>query len=126
MGFDLTITLYLSIDPKTGLPFVYAYNHPILADLTMIPYVPSEYEIPEKHRPYLQQRGHHFHFYIESFTERMNIDVEDFLNEYPKWQNVVAWMGDREYGWTEEDHDGFKSALLWLSSKHVFQVEWSY
>ena len=43
MGFDLTITLHLRIDPKNGLPFVYAYNHPILADLTMIPYVPSEY-----------------------------------------------------------------------------------
>jgi hypothetical protein len=126
MGFDLTIVLNLRIDSKTGLPFVYAYNHPTLANFSMIPYVPSEYEVPENHRPYLQQRGHHFHFYIVSFAERTSIDVEEFLNEYPKWQDVVASMGDIEYGWTEKDHDGFKSALLWLSSKQVFQVEWSY
>jgi len=126
MGFDLTITLHLSIDPKTGLPFVYSINHPTEKDYTMIPYVPSEYEVPEEHCPYLRQRGHHFHFYIGSFTDRTSIDVEEFLNEYPKWQDVVASMGDTDYGWTEEDHDGFKSALLWLSSKQVFQVEWSY
>jgi len=126
MGFDLTITLHLSIDPKTGLPFVYAINHPTEKDYTMIPYVPSEYEVPEEHCPYLRQRGHHFHFYIESFTDRTSIDVEEFLNEYPKWQDVVASMEDTDYGWTEKDHDGFKSALLWLSSKQVFQVEWSY
>jgi hypothetical protein len=120
MGFDLNITLNVWIDAKTGLPFVWGPNS------EKLPYVPCEYEVPEKYRKYMSQRGHHFHFYIGDI-EGYTTCVDTFLDTYPEWQDVLENMGwEEKYEWTEADHDDFKEALNWLSKKHVFGITWSY
>ena len=123
MGFDLSITLNLHIDPKTGLPYVWGKNY------EKIPYVQSEFEVPEKYRRWVQERGHHFHIYIKKFDEYGHtVDVEQFLYEYPSWLTVKKELGDNweyEY-WTEEEHNSFKEALEWFTSKNNFVVDWSY
>jgi len=120
MGFDLNITLNVWIDDKTGLPFVWGKN------LDKLPYIPSDYEVPEKYRKFLKQRGHVFHFYIGGI-EGYTTDVGTFLYHYPEWQDVLDNMGgDEMYGWTEANHDDFKEALNWLSKKGVFGITWSY
>ena len=114
MGFDLTITINLYIDPKTGLPFVWGPG------LTQKPYVPSEYIVPEKYRKWLDQRGHHFHAYIQKFnSDTDSIDTWTFLEEYPDWDDVLKKIGgNAKYSdWTKSDHDDFKEALKWFSKE---------
>ena len=78
MGFDLSINLNLGLDLKTGLPYVWGKNY------EKIPYVQSEFEVPEKYRKWIKQRGHHFHIYIKKFDEHGHtVDVEQFLYDYP-------------------------------------------
>lgn len=128
MGFDLSITLNLRIDPQTGLPFFYA------KDCSKQPYVPSEFEVPEKYRKWVQRRGHHFHYYLRSINGNdllYSTYVENFLEKYPEWADVKNWMtlddeDEESYGWTEKDHDDFKEALQWFASKNNFEVSWSY
>jgi len=123
MGFDLSINLNLGLDLKTGLPYVWG------KDYEKIAYVPSEFEVPEKYRRWVQERGHHFHIYIKKFDKHGHtVYAEQFLYEYPSWLTVKKELGDKweyEY-WTEKDHDDFKEALQWFSSKNNFVVDWSY
>lgn len=121
MGFDLSIKLIMSIDPKTGLPYVWVGN------LEKKSYVPSEYEVPEKYRKWVVQRGQHFHAYIKNF-DSYETSVENFYYEYPTWATVEEELGNNsEYDyWTESDHYDFKDALEWFAQKSNFMVEWSY
>lgn len=124
MGFDLSITLNLRIDPKTGLPFVWGENS------SRKPYVPSEFEVPERYRKWIEQRGRVFHFYITALDKYgYSTDVYTFLDNYPDWDEVLKDMGpdNEEYDyWTESDHDDFREALEWFRAKEYFMVEWSY
>ena len=124
MGFDLSITLNFRIDPKTGLPFVWG------KDNSRMPYVPSEFEVPEKYRKWIQQRGHIFHSYIKALDKYgYSTDVYTFLDTYPDWDEVLKDIGpdddDCDY-WNESDHDDFREALEWFNEKSCFMVEWSY
>lgn len=126
MGFDLFISLRLQIDPKTGLPFVYN------SDSSRKPYDPSEFLVPEKYRKWAIQRGHVFHYYIRDLDEgEPSASAETFLDKYPEWDDVKGMMildGEDEdtYDWSETDHNEFKEALEWFSSKVYFVVVWSY
>jgi hypothetical protein len=120
MGFDINVCLNVWIDETTGMPFVWGKN------FEKLPYVPCDYEVPEKHRKYLKQRGNIFHSYIKDI-EGYTTDVGTFLDKYPDWRQVKKDMGaDEDYGWTKADHDGFKQALKWMESKGVFGITWSY
>ena len=125
MGFDLTINLNVGIDPGTGMAFV--WNNKTTA---RIPFIPSEYIIPEQFHKYIKQRGSHFHSYITHYDEKMTlVEVERFFDDYPEWNQVKEDIGDADYDWKEMDHDGFKAALTWLNSgknKGVFSISWSY
>ena len=123
MGFDLFVNLNVPVDPASGQAFVYDFKN----SSGMRPFVASEYVVPEKYRAYLNQRGSQFHAYIKPFGEMCNTtSAEAFLDHYPNWQQVKKMMGDEDYGWTKEDHDGFKAALKWMVSKSVFGLYWSY
>jgi len=115
MGFDLIISLNVCIDPKTGKLFVFK-------GFEMAPFDQADYEVPEKHRKFLKQRGHHFHTFIRDFDDRQTqVEVEEFLASYPEWHEI-----DHEY-WSEEQHKEFRDALEWMASKdHIFIVSWSY
>ena len=119
MGFDINVSLIAGIDEYTGMPFVWGKN------FEKLPYVPSEYEVPEKHRKYLKQRGLIFHFYIKEI-EGTTTDVGTFLHHYPDWRQVKKDMGEEYDYWTKADHDGFKQALKWLNEKGIFGITWSY
>jgi predicted helicase len=123
MGFDLNIIVNTRIDEDTGLPFVWFGSDPMIKK----PYNPSEYQIPEEYRKWINQRGHHFHSYIKQFDETTTqIEVEIFLHYYPKWKDIKDdILYDDE--WNEKDHDEFKKCLEWLESKSgVFGISWSY
>lgn len=123
MGFDLLVTLNAPIDPASGMPFVWDDKSPGRQK----PYVSCEYTVPEKYRDYLRQRGSQFHSYIKPFGEGCSeASAEIFLHYYPDWWQVKKDMGDEDYGWTKEDHDGFKNALKWMTGKGVFGLSWSY
>ena len=122
MGFDLTISLDLSINEDTGLPFVYGPN------CERLPYVPSDFEVPLKYRKWVQRRGSVFHFYIRGQQGYMT-SAENFLDDFPDWADVWNEMGsdgEDEYDWTEDDHYEFKDAIAWFVAKSNFTVSWSY
>jgi hypothetical protein len=128
MGFDLYINLTLPIDQNSGLPYVYT------TDNSKKPYSPSDFCVPEKHRLWLKQRGHIFHYYIRDIdgSDTMNtLHTEAFLEKYPEWEDIKSSMeldgeDEESYGWTEKDHTEFKEALQWFSSKEYFSISWSY
>jgi len=128
MGFDLYINLTLPIDQNSGMPYVYT------TDNSKKPYSPSNFCVPEKHRLWLKQRGHIFHYYIRDIdgSDTMNtLHTEAFLEKYPEWEDIKKYMeldgeDEESYSWTEKDHDDFKEALQWFSSKEYFSISWSY
>jgi hypothetical protein len=128
MGFDLYINLTLPIDQNSGMPYVYT------TDNSKKPYSPSNFCVPEKHRLWLKQRGHIFHYYIRDIdgSDTMNtLHTEAFLEKYPEWEDIKSSMeldgeDEESYSWTEKDHDDFKEALQWFSSKEYFSISWSY
>lgn len=128
MGFDLYINLTLPIDQNSGMPYVYT------TDNSKKPYSPSNFCVPEKHRLWLKQRGHIFHYYIRDIdgSDTMNtLHTEAFLEKYPEWKDIKSSMeldgeDEESYSWTEKDHDDFKEALQWFSSKEYFSISWSY
>ena len=119
MGFDLLVILNTPIDPETG--FAYAF-----VDGKKVPFMSRNYKVPEWARPYLEQRGPWFHSYIKPFGTGCNqCSADVFLHYYPKWNHVKKENGPN-VTWTKEDHDGFRRALEWLSSKNVYGLMWSY
>jgi hypothetical protein len=127
MGFDLTITLNVSIDPQTGLPYIYYVDNNRF--LNKKPYVPQEHKIPDKYLRFIEQRGSIFHSYIKQFEENVHdTSVACFLEFYPEWEYVEKENGT-EYEWCEKDHYEFKEALEWMCSVSpvpIFNVCWSY
>jgi hypothetical protein len=132
MGFDICISLSMELDETTGLPVVYYVNKGFLDKK---PYNPVEFQIPEKYRKYIEQRGNYFHSYIKRFSpDCFKASVRDFLELYPDW--VVVMKDDLEYYdyddsyWNEEKHNEFKELLQWMVDKSpyicVFEINWSY
>lgn len=115
MGFDLFIEAHLTFSTATGKPFFY-----------------DEITIPEKLRSYAQLRGKFLHAYTEVFNyeERYEVDVYGFLEQYPKWSDIMENEHYKDYCkdyWYETDHDQFRELLTWCKeSKVEFYVTWSY
>lgn len=128
MGFDLYIGLTLPMDDKTGLPYVYDIDN------SRKPFDPLDFIVPEKHRERLKQRGHIFHYYVRDIidgSDTMNTSTAAFLEKYPDWDDIKKSMDldgedEESYDWSENDHNKFKEALDWLSSKEYFSISWSY
>ena len=133
MGFDLTVSINMGIDPNTGCAYVHYVNEGFLDKK---PYDPEEFKIPEQYRKYIEQRGYHFHQYIKIFPLGcFNASARDFLQVYPQWDDVKSGLNvydyeDDEWGWTEKHHNEFKEFLEWMVEKSqyicVFELHWSY
>lgn len=114
--------------PASGKPYYLRWNKE-LKNYEKI-YELHNIIVPEKMCEYLVGRGHHFHAYTGDFNEeeRYDVTVEEFLEQYPSWEEVMenhSW--DDECGWIEEDHEGFKRLLEWCCEQDVsFRVCWSY
>jgi hypothetical protein len=128
MGFDINVMMELFLCPATGKPFYYGRDKETKK-------VEKVYElptliVPEMMRKYLVGRGHIFHAYTDHFNEKeiFNVSVDEFLEEYPTWDDVMKcdYYSDEGY-WSEEDHEGFKRLLEWSCQQGVsFRVAWSY
>jgi hypothetical protein len=89
-------------------------------------YNPQDFIVPVDFRRFLSMRGPHLHLYIDHFPEQFSeVAVEIFLEKFPDWDFISAQIEDNDF-WDEADHDQFRSALIWLASKHIFSVHWSY
>ena len=129
MGFDLSISFSLSIDEKTGMPYVHYMNNGFLDKK---PYDPEEFKIPEKYHQFIECCGHHFHCYIYKFHgDTFTARPKDFLHFYPDWNTVKTQNQflDDDY-WTEENHNDFKEFLEWMDAKSpyisIFEIQWIY
>jgi hypothetical protein len=129
MGFDLFIQCSFSLCPKTGKPYYYTVTDGKLDVIYGIP----DITVPEEFRPYVRQRGHHFHAYTTSRAESEHsmiteMSVLSFLDQYPDWMDVLVDVNyDTGNGWTKDDHYKFKKALEWFAEQMVdFSVHWSY
>lgn len=128
MGFDINVMMTMYTCPESGKPYYLkwskeAKNYEKRYDLPDI-------IVPEKMCKYLVGRGHHFHAYTSHFNEleRYDVTVEEFLEQYPSWDELVDDPSyEDECGWFEEDHEGFKRVLEWCTQQCVsFRVSWSY
>ncbi len=128
MGFDINITMNMLMCPGSGKPFYYKYNKETKVVDKIYEY--PNLDVPGKMCEYLEGRGHIFHAYTHMFNEKevYNVSVEEFLEEYPTWEDVLESDHYDKYGyWCEEDHEGFKRLLEWCCEQDVsFRVTWSY
>ena len=121
MGFDLFVYLKLMMCPETGKPY---YFGPKLEKIYGVP----EFVIPKNLRDYLQGRGHHFFAYLRflDYSERTEVDLAEFLENYPEWEEVLNDESYEDY-WSEEDHVNFKNLLNYLKNLgYPFTLSWSY
>jgi hypothetical protein len=129
MGFDINITMDMLMCPGSGKPFYYKYNKETKVVDKIYDF--SNIIVPGKMCEYLEGRGHIFHAYTHMFNEKdvYNVSVDEFLEEYPTWEDVVKspYYDDADHYWIEEDHLGFKRTLEWCAEQDVsFRVCWSY
>lgn len=85
--------------------------------------------MPEEYRRFLKQRGHHLGLYTSKVTDEYSTSVENFLDKFPEWSEIVEDADYEEYEdiWKEEDHDLFKNALDWLARQQIgFIVSWDF
>lgn len=122
MGFDLSIDMCLGMCTTTGKPYSYDKDFKKCYDIPSV-------EIPEELRKYLEQRGPYLHIYTSHFNEqdRYDVNVNEFLEEFPSWEDVLAHPNYDEEYWTEEEHTTFLKLLkLCAKSTVSFRVSWSY
>ena len=128
MGFDISIHMVLYMCPETGKPY-YLKRNKETKTIDKV-YDRPDIEVPAKMCEYLVERGHIFHAYTGDFNERevYDVSVDEFLEKYPSWEQVMEDPSYSDEGfWIEEDHLGFKQTLEWCLKQEVsFRVSWSY
>ncbi len=128
MGFDIVIQLTLTMCEETGKPYYLSYDKEknLLEKIYGVPDV----EVPEHLRKYLRGKGHFYHIYTGYFEENdsRTVPVEEFLEQYPKWEEVKKYEEYHEEirsCWSFEDHKNFKDLLQWCNEAGPsFEVCW--
>jgi hypothetical protein len=122
MGFDLYISCRINVCNETGKLFFYT-------DQYIKNYSIPTILVPEEYRRFLKQRGHHLGLYTSKVTDEYSTSVENFLDKFPEWSEILEDADYEEYEdiWKEEDHDLFKNALDWLTTQEIgFIVSWDF
>jgi hypothetical protein len=122
MGFDLYISCRINVCNETGKLFFYT-------DQYIKNYSIPTILVPEEYRRFLKQRGHHLGLYTSKVTDEYSTSVENFLDKFPEWSEILEDADYEEYEdiWKEEDHDLFKNALDWLARQQIgFIVSWDF
>jgi len=103
MGFDLYISCRINVCNETGKPFFYT-------DQYIKNYSIPTILVPEEYRRFLKQRGHHLGLYTSKVTDEYSTSVENFLDKFPEWSEILEDADYEEYEdiWKEEDHDLFR------------------
>lgn len=124
MGFDINVMMTMYMCNQTGKPYYYGKGLEKIYELPSL-------TIPKDLVPYITERGSIFHAYTEYFNdqERYDVNVEEFLDHYPSWddvQNHSSYEGCEDW-WTKDYHSKFEELLTWCTQQCVsFRVSWSY
>lgn len=122
MGFDLYISCRINVCNETGKFFFYTDQYIKNYDIPAI-------VVPQQYRRFLKQRGRHLSLYTSKVTDEYSTSVENFLDKFPEWSEILEDSEYEEYEdiWNEEDHDLFKDALGWLARQAIgFIVSWDF
>ena len=120
MGFDIYIHCSVSICKETGKHFYYGASKKIY-DMPAV--------IPEEHREFVSMKGCVFQVYANFVTDESSTSVENFVDKYPEWCDIVENSDVSEYVnyWNEDAHDRFYAALKWFSDQEIcYMISWSY
>lgn len=85
--------------------------------------------VPEEHREFVMKSGDHFKIYTGFVTDEMATSVENFVDKYPDWSDIIEDCDFEEYSsvWNEDMHDRFYAALKWFSSQKIcYMISWNY
>ena len=119
MGFYMYITCSLEICKDTGKHFYYKGFEKIY-DMPPI--------VPEKYRDFVKMRGNVFESYARLITDETNTSIENFIDKYPEWFDIVDNSDVNDLGnfWNENKHNQFYAALKWFSEQNSsYTVSWT-
>jgi hypothetical protein len=119
MGFDIYIRCSLDICKDTGRYFYYKGLEKIY-DMPKI--------VPEEHRGFVNMKGRIFRIYTDLVTDDMSTSVENFIDKYPSWSDILEDSDFKKYSdfWNEDMHNRFYSALKWFSEEgSCYMISWS-
>ena len=122
MGFDLYISCSIRVCHETGRLFF--YRNDLTKDYTIPAVV-----VPEPFRRFLKQRGYHLRLYTSRVTDELSTSVENFLDKFPDWSEILEDEDYENYEdvWEESDHNLFKETLAWLAKQEIgFIVSWDF
>lgn len=124
----MNIELILLMCPETGKPYYYGTT-PQTGSFDRMYGIP-DVKVPVDLKKYLGMRGSFFHHYTQGFEEKglgYSVEVEQFLDDYPSWDDILDSNDDIPDYWSKDDHTGFKQLLEWCRSSGLnFNVRWSY
>lgn len=69
-----------------------------------------------------------FKIYTSFVTDELDTSVENFVDKYPEWSDIVETSDFEEYCdfWNEDMHDEFYDALKWFSDhKSCYMISWT-
>ena len=112
MDFHIYINCSFNICKDTGRLFYYDGLHKIYD----IPPV-----IPKEHREFVNMNGEIFRIYTGLVTDEMSTSVENFVDKYPDWSDIVEYSNS----WSEDMHNRFYAALKWFSEQTIcYMISW--
>ena len=117
MGFTIYIYCPLYICKDTGRHFYYKGFEKIY-DMPQA--------IPEEYREYVNMKGRVFRIYANNVTDQTDTTVENFLDKYPNWSDVVKDNDFDPNSWNTYEHYRFYDALKWFSQQNIcYIISWS-
>ena len=109
MGFSMTILLEIPIDPTTGLPS--------LNNVSVL---------PQRFLRFVEHKGAFLTYYVPEELDGQRAHPHTLLDAFPLWEEVAEHVSSYRHVWTEEDHNLFREALVWLSQHEYYAIHWSY
>jgi hypothetical protein len=116
MGFNMYITCSLDICKDTGKHYYYKGSEKVYD---------APPDVPEEHREFVRLKGRFFSIYTTFVTDEMSTSVENFLDKYPSWSDIVEASDiEEDLFWNEDYHDRFYAALKWFSERSCYIISW--
>ena len=83
--------------------------------------------VPEEYRQFVKFSGDYLTIYTGFVTDEMDTSVENFVDKYPEWSDIVEGNYFEEYldVWNEDMHDKLYAALKWFSQQRIsYKISW--
>jgi hypothetical protein len=117
MGFDIYIHLSLQICKDTGRYFYYKGGDKIYD---------MPYTVPEEYREFVSMKGSIFRIYTSLVTDEVSTSVENFVDKYPNWSDIIEDSNfEKSLFWNEDKHNRFYAALKWFMEQgSCYNISW--